>query len=163
MVTARSHGGRIRRMDVRRLTKSDAVAIARWRYPGRYATYDVGEIVTPERGFWAVDHDADLVGYCCFGHEARVPGVVEEVGVLDVGYGIRPELMGQGLGRTFVRAILDFAVERYSPQRLRLLILDWNHRSRKVAEALGFRSEGVQESTEGSFLVLSRREPPVEA
>ncbi|HEX5901526.1 MAG TPA: GNAT family N-acetyltransferase [Actinomycetota bacterium] len=150
-------------MEVRHLTKSDAVAIARWRYPGRYATYDVGEIVTPERGFWAVGHGADLVGYCCFGHEARVPGVVDEDGVLDVGYGMRPDLTGHGLGRVFVRAILDFAVDMYSPQRLRLLILDWNDRSLKVAEALGFQSEGVQESTEGDFVVMTRRERPAEA
>lgn len=127
------------------------------RDPGRYATYDIGEIVTSERGFWAVDHDADLVGYCCFGHEARVPGVVEEDGVLDVGYGMRPALMGHGLGTVFVRAILDFAVERRTAQRLRLLILHWNDRSRKVAEALGFQREGVQKSTEGAFLVMTRQ------
>jgi ribosomal-protein-alanine N-acetyltransferase len=147
-------------MEVRQLTESDAVAIATWRYPGRYATYDVGEIVTPDRGFWAVDHDADLVGYCCFGHEARVPGVVEEGGVLDVGYGMRPDLMGHGLGGAFVRAILDFAVERHDSRRLRLLILDWNDRSRKVAEALGFQSEGVHTSTEGRFVVMTRQARP---
>ena len=150
-------------MEVRHLTESDAVAIATWHYPGRYATYDVREIVTPERGFWAVDQEADLVGYCCFGHEARVPGVVEEDGVLDVGYGMRPDLIGHGLGRAFVRAILDFAVDMYSPRRLRLLILGWNDRSLKVAEALGFQSEGVQESTEGSFVVMTHRERPAEA
>ena len=67
------------------------------------------------------------------------------------------------VGRVFVRAILDFAVDMYSPQRLRLLILDWNDRSLKVAEALGFQSEGVQESTEGDFVVMTRRERPAEA
>jgi [ribosomal protein S18]-alanine N-acetyltransferase len=144
-------------MEVRQLTKSDAVAIATWRYPGRYATYDVGDIVTPERGFWAVDRDADLVGYCCFGHEARVPGAGEEEGVLDVGYGMRPDLMGHGLGREFVEAIVNFAVGKFSPQRLRLLILDWNDRSRKVAEALGFQREDVLKTTEGAFLVMTRQ------
>jgi [ribosomal protein S18]-alanine N-acetyltransferase len=144
-------------MEVRQLTQSDAVTIATWRYPARYATYDVGEIVTPERGFWAVANKADLVGYCCFGYEARVPGVGEEEGVLDVGYGMRPDLMGHGLGREFVDAIVDFAVRSFSPQRLRLLILDWNDRSRKVAEALGFKCEDVLKSTEGVFLVMMRQ------
>jgi [ribosomal protein S18]-alanine N-acetyltransferase len=143
-------------MELRQLKESDAEAIATWRYPGRYATYDVGEIVTPERGYWAVAHNADLVGYCCFGHEARVPGAGEEEGVLDVGYGMRPDLMGHGLGRDFVDAIMDFAVGRFSPQRLRLLILDWNDRSRKVAEALGFQREAVLESTGGTFLIMTR-------
>ena len=143
-------------MRIRTLTETDAEAIAKWRYPGRYRTYDVGEIVNSEAGFWAVEQEATLFGYCCFGQEARVPGAVEEAGTLDIGYGMRPDLMGRGLGREFVGAIPDFAVRRFSPSRLRLLILDWNDRSRKVAVALGFESEGVLRSTEGDFLVMMR-------
>jgi hypothetical protein len=41
---------------------------------------------------------------------------------------MRPDLMGRGLGREFVGAILDLAIRGFSPQRLRLLILDWNDR-----------------------------------
>jgi RimJ/RimL family protein N-acetyltransferase len=143
-------------VEVRALTPEDAVDIAAWRYPGREATYDVGEIVTPEDGFWAVEHDHALVGYCCFGHEARVPGVSAQDGTLDVGYGMRPELVGQGVGRTFVAAILAFAVRRFEPDRLRLLILDWNERSQRVAEALGFRRNSSVTNSQGTFLVMVR-------
>jgi RimJ/RimL family protein N-acetyltransferase len=146
-------------MKIRTLTETDAEAVATWRYPGRYQTYDVTEDVTSEAGFWAVEHEATLVGYCCFGHEARVPGAVEEADMLDIGYGMRPDLMGKGLGREFVGAILDFAIRRFSPNRLRLLILDWNDRSRKVAVALGFESEGVLRSAGGDFLVMTRATP----
>src|SRR5438552_2867384 len=41
-------------MQVRMLTEADGRAIASWRYPGRDATYDVGEIVTSDQGHWAV-------------------------------------------------------------------------------------------------------------
>jgi ribosomal-protein-alanine N-acetyltransferase len=143
-------------MQVRPLTDADARAIATWRYPGRDATYDVGEIVTAEQGHWAVVRGDELVGYCCFGVEARVPGVGEEAGTLDVGYGIRPDLVGHGLGPTFVSAILRFGIEEFSPKRLRLLILAWNERSRKVAERLGFRRESITTSDEGDFLVMRR-------
>jgi ribosomal-protein-alanine N-acetyltransferase len=143
-------------MEVRALTPEDAADIAAWRYPGREATYDVGELVTPEGGFWAVGHDGALVGYCCFGHEARVPGVSAQDGTLDVGYGMRPELVGQGRGRTFVAAILAFAVGRFRPDRLRLLILDWNQRSRRVAEELGFRTDSSLTNEQGTFLVFVR-------
>ncbi len=149
-------------MRIRTFTETDAQAVAKWRYPGRYRTYDVSEVVTSEAGYWAVEHDAGLVGYCCFGDGARVPGAAEDVGTLDVGYGMRPDLMGQGLGREFVGAILGFAVRRFSPPRLRLLILDWNERSRKVAVALGFESEGVLRSTEGDYLVMTRVAPEPE-
>ena len=69
---------------------------------------------------------------------------------------MRPDLVGRGLGRSFVGAILEFAVAEYSPPRLRLLILEWNHRSRRLAEALGFELERVVASDEGNFLVMVR-------
>jgi RimJ/RimL family protein N-acetyltransferase len=116
----------------------------------------VGEIVTPERGFWSVVDGDELVGYACFGQEARVPGVIEETGVLDVGYGMRPDLVGQGFGRVFVSAILDFAAASFEAASFRLLILDWNGRSRAVARALGFQERATIESTEGVFVVMAR-------
>jgi [ribosomal protein S18]-alanine N-acetyltransferase len=150
-------------MEVRPLSEADAEAVATWRYPGRYSTYDVGEIVTPVRGSWAVAQRDELVGYCCFGPEARVPGIDEEEGTLDVGYGLRPDLCGRGVGPAFVTAILDFAVAEFSPQRLRLLILSWNERSRRVAEVLGFEHDRTVRSDEGDFLVMLRPPGPVQA
>ena len=143
-------------MEVRPLAPAHARAIAGWRYPGRYTTYDVDEILTADRGFWAVEHEGSFVGYCCFGHEARVPGVGEEPGAVDVGYGLRPDLMGRGLGRDFIRSILEFAEKEFSPQRHRLLILDWNERSRAAARSAGFVEVGRVQSTEGAFVILTR-------
>ena len=143
-------------MRVRDLTPVDAVDIAGWRYPGRESTYDIAEIVTPQDGFHAVEHEGSLIGYCCFGVEARVPGVDEQEGTLDVGYGMRPDLVGRGLGRMFVESILAFAVDTFAPTRLRLLILNWNGRSRRVAEALGFEREASVTNDTGTFLVLVR-------
>lgn len=144
-------------MEIQALTKANAEAIATWRYPGRYSTYDVGQTVTPSRGYWAVTHETELVGYCCFGPEARVPEIDEEEGTLDVGYGMRPDLVGQGLGDAFVAEILDFGVREFSPQRLRLLILSWNERSRMVAEALGFEEESMVSSAERDFPMTRAR------
>jgi RimJ/RimL family protein N-acetyltransferase len=144
------------RLSVRRLTSADAEAIATWRYPGRESTYDELEPVTSERGYWAVTRGSELVGKCCFGVPARVPPVEEEEGTLDVGYGLRPDLVGKGLGPAFVEAILDFARGEFAPSRFRVLILDWNRRSQKVAAALGFREDEVIASSEGDFVVLTR-------
>jgi RimJ/RimL family protein N-acetyltransferase len=55
-----------------------------------------------------------------------------------------------------VRAILDFAARQFGPKRFRVLVLDWNRRSQKVAAALGFREERVVGSDEGEFVVLVR-------
>jgi [ribosomal protein S18]-alanine N-acetyltransferase len=139
-------------MRVRELTDRDVAHITSWRYEGDYATYDVTGGVSPGLGYFAVDHRRRLVGYCCFGAEARVPGVEAEPGTLDIGYGMRPELVGRGLGRSFVGAILAFGSERFRPDRLRMLILDWNVRSRRVAESHGFSVSGRH----GDFTVVRR-------
>jgi [ribosomal protein S18]-alanine N-acetyltransferase len=143
-------------MEIQRLTEANAEAIATWRYTGRYSTYDVREILTPSRGYWAVTSETELVGYCCFGPEGRPPGIDEEEGTLDVGYGIRPDLVGRGLGAAFVAAILDFGLAKFTPKRFRLLILGWNERSRRVAETLGFEQERMASSAERDFRVMVR-------
>ena len=82
---------------------------------------------------------------------------MREEGTIDVGYGLRPDLVGKGLGQEFVTAILDFGIRRYDPSQLRVLILDWNDRSRKVAERCGFTHRETIVSDERPFLVLTRR------
>jgi [ribosomal protein S18]-alanine N-acetyltransferase len=149
-------------MRVRPLAEGDARAIATWRYPGRDATYDVRDVITPEQGYWSVVRDDELIGYCCFGVEARIPGVEEEPGTLDVGYGMRPDLIGRKLGASFVSAIVRFGLDEFSPERLRILILTWNERSRKVAEKAGFHETGVVGGDEGDFLVMRRGAADVE-
>jgi [ribosomal protein S18]-alanine N-acetyltransferase len=124
----------------RELTVEEAEQPLGWRYPGPYATYDTEGPFGRDLGFFAVeDEDGALVGFGCVGAEARVPGVEEEAGTVDVGYGMRPDLMGQGRGREFVGAILAHVAAAHPFSRLRMSILRWNVRSRRVAEAHGFR------------------------
>jgi hypothetical protein len=64
--------------------------------------------------------------------------------------------MGQGLGREYIGAILEFAAEEFSPRRFRVLILEWNRRSRAAARSAGFEQDGTIESDEGTFVVMTR-------
>jgi [ribosomal protein S18]-alanine N-acetyltransferase len=137
----------------RELTLEEAERPLGWRYAGPYATYDAEGALGRERGFFAVEgEEGDLVGFGCVGAEARVPGVEAEDGTVDVGYGMRPDLVGQGLGREFVGTILARVADRHPAARLRMSILRWNARSRRVAEAHGFRVVGEA----GEFDVLVR-------
>jgi hypothetical protein len=138
-------------MEVRPLTDADAEATATWSYPGRESTYDVDAIVTAEQGIWAVEDSAELVGYCCFGVEARVPGVDPEQGTLDVGYGMRPDLVGGGSGRAFVGAILAFAAGEFSPQRFRLLSSRGTSVRGKSQRRSASRRSGSCRAPKGSF------------
>ena len=139
-------------MRARELTVDEAERPLGWRYADRYATYDVKGALGVDRGFFAVEDDGELVGFGCVGAEARVPGVEDEPGTVDVGYGMRPDLVGQGRGHSFVAAVLDYVTERNPRARLRMSIFGWNGRSRRVAEGHGFRVIGRA----GEFDVLVR-------
>ena len=147
-------------MHVRRLTHAEQAAIAGWRYPARYATYNFDDPSALMRDHWAVISDDTLVGYCCFHAAARAGGVPGRPGTLDVGYGLAPDRMGAGEGRRFVAVILDFAVRTYEPSRLRMFILDWNQRSLTVARRHGFIAEGCIDADEGVFVVMGRAARP---
>jgi RimJ/RimL family protein N-acetyltransferase len=140
----------------RELTVDEAERPLGWRYAEPYAIYDARGPLGRDVGFFAVeDDDGALVGYGCTGAEARVPGVEEEAETIDVGYGMRPDLIGRGLGREFVGAVLAHAAAEHPSAQLRMSILRWNARSRRVAEAHGFRIVGQA----GEFDVLVREAP----
>ncbi|MCY7372599.1 MAG: GNAT family N-acetyltransferase [Spirochaetaceae bacterium] len=143
--------------ELRPLTAEQGEAMANWAYPGPWAVYDVSVPLDPEEGFWAVVDDAgEVAGYACFGVEARVPGLEERRGVLDVGVGMRPDLTGQGLGRAFAGAVLDHAREVTGASRMRAVVQDWNQRSRRLLAGLGFEETGDHRVGELRYVVYER-------
>ena len=103
-----------------------------WRYPPPYDFYDgdVEPVLNPERYFQAYDEQDELIGFYYF--EPKPPD-------LDYGLGLRPDLVGQGLGLDFFLAGLSFARKRYGPRRVFLHVAEFNDRARRVYERAGFR------------------------
>jgi len=105
--------------------------MAAWRYPPPYDFYDgdVDPVLNPERFYEARDEAGELIGFYYF--EPNPPD-------LDYGLGLRPDLTGHGLGLEFFQAGLDFARDRYRPQRVYLHVAEFNERARRVYERAGF-------------------------
>jgi RimJ/RimL family protein N-acetyltransferase len=106
--------------------------LAEWRYPPPYDFYDgdADPVLNPERFFEARDDEGELVGFYYF--EAKPPD-------LDYGLGLRPDLVGRGLGPEFFLAGLAYARERYAPARVYLHVAEFNERARIVYERAGFQ------------------------
>lgn len=132
------------------MDEAAARAVLGWRYPPPYDLYNadpagVGEglatLLDPANAcFAARDADGALVGYCCFGPEARVPGGdYGEAGLTDLGLGLRPDLTGRGLGAAFVAAATTFGRERLGARRYRLTVAAFNQRAIRVYARAGFR------------------------
>ena len=147
------------------LTRAHAVDICTWRYDPPYDCYDMtgadpDGLLEPEAGFHALVWHDGLAGFRSFGHDGRVPGWDYDDGALDTGGGLRPDLVGRGLGRHAIGVGLAFGRERFSPRAFRVTVASSNTRALKVVESLGFTRVGrFGASHDGrSFDVLVRPE-----
>lgn len=126
-----------------------ALEIATWQYDPPYEMYsfkpedfeeNLNHLLKPEYQYYcAINAQGQLVGYSCFGEDARVMGGDYDTEALDVGIGLRPELTGQGLGTHFLLSSLDFAREQFSVVAFRTTVAEFNHRSLRVCKKTGFR------------------------
>ena len=129
------------------ISQKDANDITSWQYETPYSIYslsqkDIPVLLDPNNRFFSIQDESDqLVGYCCFGEEAKIPGgeyTDNEPHVVDVGIGMQPGMIGRGLGKAFVAAILKFATEELCPRRFRVSIAKFTKRSQRTFLKLGF-------------------------
>jgi ribosomal-protein-alanine N-acetyltransferase len=126
------------------MTAQYAADILSWRYPAPYDYYDVtdGDLdyyLDPANGFFAVLSGTEFIGFRSFGPDGQVPGGMYDDSALDTGGGLRPELIGRGLGRTVVAAGLEFGRERFAPDAFRVTVASFNSRALRVVTSVGFR------------------------
>lgn len=125
--------------------------IAGWHYNGPWSLYDVTdpEAISQEKGYQAIVGEGDrLLGFVCMGAEARVAGLAGEDGVVDVGVGLAPELVGRGHGRTILEPVLAWARARAGGAPLRAVVQSWNERSLRLCRSLGFEAVATHDAPE---------------
>ncbi|RJQ66371.1 N-acetyltransferase [Pseudonocardiaceae bacterium YIM PH 21723] len=145
------------RLAVRPLTVADAERIATWTYDGPWEVYDSlpgDELLTAEDGYLAVASGDELVGFCCTGMEARVPGQRAAPGVFDLGFGMDPRFVGAGHGLAFGTAIMEYLRRRHGPVTFRAVVQVWNKRSLGMIRKLGFTETDRLISDAVEYLVL---------
>jgi ribosomal-protein-alanine N-acetyltransferase len=121
-------------MKIAPLTRDHAVDICSWRYPAPYGCYDMtdadpDELLLPERGFHSLLSHDRLVGFRSFGPDGQVPGWDYDDQALDTGGALRPQLVGQGLGREAISAGLAFGRAQFAPPAFRVTVATFNTRA----------------------------------
>ena len=135
-------------LQIGRMTKEYARHISEWKYEGVYSLYnnsnDMLDTFMDGNHFACICKPNGLVGYYCFGEEARIPTTENNVfgnEFIDIGLGMNPTLCGQGFGLTFLEAGLKFACGLYQSNRFRLSVVHFNQRAINVYRRLGFCAE----------------------
>jgi RimJ/RimL family protein N-acetyltransferase len=152
-------------MHVEPLTRQHALDICTWRYASPYECYDMTEadpdrLLDPESGFHGLLAGDELIGFRSFGPDGQVPGWDYDDQALDTGGGLRPQLVGQGLGRHAISAGLAFGRANFAPDAFRVTVATFNTRALRTVEGLGFERVGqFSAAADGrSFEVLVRPE-----
>lgn len=149
-------------MRVRPLDDADRRDIASWRYPGDLAIYDPGEGASRMRApehFALVDEADALLAYATFGVEAQVPGGDYEADAVDLGLGLRPSLVGQGLGPACLRALMEFARRDGARVLLRVTVAQQNARAMALIQGMGFeRVQTFTRARDGRVFVVATRD-----
>ena len=122
--------------------------VAAWAYDPPFDFYDLSRdaavatlLARNERGhgYYPALQGNDVVGFLCFGAEARVSGQEEHVGTCDVGAGIAPERLSEGIATSLVPAAVRFAVDRFGATLVRAAVAAFNDRSLRLCTSAGFQ------------------------
>ncbi len=153
------------------MNDEEARAVVSWRYEAPYDFYDMAndqegleELLGPpeqREGYYAVRSDDELVGFFCFGPGGQLSSFeYADDGSLDIGLGLRPDLVGRGLGLEFLLAGLEFGRRHFAPAGFRLAVATFNERAIQVYERAGFRRVTVftHHTSDGErpFLLMTR-------
>jgi ribosomal-protein-alanine N-acetyltransferase len=156
-----------------------SIIVDTWKYEKEYSIYDYSneaEHMLDEkswgRGIFAVlNQDGDLIGelsiefFDAQGQYTEYHDYDDEALLnereLWIGFGLRPDLVGQGLGVKFVTACVEHAVQkyRYHGEYVRLGVAKFNQRALKTYEKAGFQifEHTVGEISGKSFECVSMR------
>ena len=99
-----------------------------------------------------------MIGHCCFGDEAQVPGGDYSTEALDVGMELCPNRTGQGQGSWVIGEVIEVAQQNFQAKKLRATVAAFNQRALRAWKKVGFYavSEFVRPSDNQRFAILMR-------
>lgn len=129
---------------VRPMTEEDAEQICAWTYEPPYHLYGfLPWNQTQALGIEMGDPDIRRAQYVSVtnaaGELAGFAQLFPLVGVTRLGLGMRPDLLGQGQGASFVLVIAQEALRRHPEDEIDLEVLTWNERAIRAYKKAGFR------------------------
>ncbi|MCL2839130.1 MAG: GNAT family N-acetyltransferase [Defluviitaleaceae bacterium] len=148
---------------VSEMTTGYARLISTWAYDDMYAVYnhDDGFIDECMDGmhFAFTNRDGMLLGYFCFGKEARIPTIEENAyddNFLDIGLHMHPDLIGKKRGSLFLNICLDYARKNFNTNYFRATIASFNERAINLCLKSGFYSQKIvtHRLTKKKFVVI---------
>lgn len=143
------------------LSQADAEEIAdKWKYQAPYDFYDMtadpedyAELIDEKARagrYFQVIRNGVFFGFCVLEKKADA---------LELGLGMNPAYLGQGMGTAFYQAIEKYIEENFSITKISLCVANFNQRAINVYQKMGFQTiETYRQETNGSVYDFLRME-----
>ena len=146
------------------MTEKYAEQISTWSYgDGSFSIYNQDSPPVDEQHLAFIGDDENLLGYFCFGSEAKIPAKENDAyceDYLDIGLHIRPDLTGKGLGNIFLSASLNYLRKNLGASLFRATIASFNSRAIALCLGAGFciEKEITHTLTGNKFTIIKKRD-----
>jgi len=139
-------------MYIEEMTENAAQFIAKWQYPAPYEDYSFtdcqAEIDDLLAGLHFAVYDKKFslpCGFLAIGWAAQLYDIDDEIMAIyenesytDIGFGLRPDLCGKGLGHELVTTAIEYVSELFDDNRVRLTVASDNLRAVTLYKNMGF-------------------------
>ena len=141
-------------MYVDEMTKEAAEFIAKWQYPSPYEDYSFTDCDEEVEDLLAGLHfpvfrqgDNLPCGFLSIGWAAQlydtedeITEIYEDESYTDIGFGLRPDLCGIGLGKELIEAAIAHVEDLFDDSKVRLTVACKNIRAINLYKKMGFIS-----------------------
>lgn len=141
------------------LSEVMAREICTWRYEGLYSVYNLSDWEVVVSNCWELSSEIAREEYfaaICLENELIGFGRIQEFeGKVSLGIGLKPNLCGQGYGKTAMSLLIEEAKIRYPDDEIGLEVRTFNKRAKKCYEKLGFVTQrSYMKETIGGFVAF---------
>lgn len=151
-------------MEIRPITKEDAIEICNWQYDGIYSVYNFASYEKcKERGWNIADDEKRGQAYVAVYDEGKLFGffnIMDREDRVELGVGMRPDQCGKHFGKDFVSLAVETVNQRYPQKKIVLKVRSFNKRAVKCYESCGFKVTGRYEEktfyVPGEMLIMER-------
>lgn len=154
----------IMNLKIKKIDEGLAKQILGWRYQKPYDFYnnEINEDGIKEMldGSTQVlfDKKGEVFGFFCTGEAARIPighqyGVYQE-NCVDIGLGMHPDYVGEGLGYDFCAFIIKYIEEHNKEIPIRLSVASFNRRAIHLYEKIGFVRKANFTTDSADFITM---------
>lgn len=134
-----------------------------WKYDGKYSFYDMTadeedlqEFLQEENWkdqyFAVLNKKEELIGFYSF-------SFIDDT--MWLGFGLKPELTGRGLGEDFILSGIEFGIEKFSYQKdhIMLAVASFNERAINAYTKMGFKpvEKYMQKTNGGEYEFIKMR------